>query len=132
VYGLDQSLEEIEGNDWGDPPSDATRLISTVNRLRRRAIGSLDTEDLRILLGQQVGTEILVPLAVERLEEDPLAEGDFYPGDLLAAVVRLPGDYWRSHPELMERVRGVIAAVPPGAADEDLLGDIASFGASIH
>jgi hypothetical protein len=67
------SLEEIDGTPWGDPPPDATRLVATVHRLRRVPVGHLDAEGLRLLIGQQEGLDVLVPLAVEKLAVDPLA-----------------------------------------------------------
>ena len=96
----DQSLEEIDGRPWGDPPADATRLVATVHRLRRVPIGRLDVEGLRLLIGQHESLDALVPLALERLESNPLAEGDYYPGDLLAAVLGVSGAHWHAnHPE---------------------------------
>ena len=127
---LDKSLEEIENSTWGNPPPDATRLISTVHALRRRPIGSLDIEGLRILLGQQVGVDALTPLALTRLEDDPLAEGDFYPGDLLVAVLRLPAGHWRARPDQLARLRKVIDALPADEVDDDLSSDIAAFRAA--
>ncbi|WP_307872763.1 contact-dependent growth inhibition system immunity protein [Paractinoplanes ovalisporus] len=132
MQGLDRSLQEIEDDDWGDPQPDATRLVSTVLALRRRAVGTLEVEDLRILLGQQVGVPVLVPLALARLEEDPLVEGDFYPGDLLATVLRLPAEHWRSHPDQVERVRRVVAAISPDDLDRDLMRDISAFRSTTH
>jgi hypothetical protein len=70
-----------------------------VHELRRRPVGQLGIEDLRVLVAQRVGLDVLVPLALARLEENPLAEGDFYPGDLLVAVLRVPPAYWQSRPE---------------------------------
>ena len=29
--------------------------------------------------------------------ENPLEQGDFHPGDLLGAVLRLPREYWHTH-----------------------------------
>ncbi|MFI6029844.1 contact-dependent growth inhibition system immunity protein [Amycolatopsis magusensis] len=43
-----------------------------------------------------------------RLERDPLAEGDFYVGDLLTAVLRIPRYYWRQHPDQLRRVSSVL------------------------
>jgi hypothetical protein len=58
----------------------------------------------------------LVPLAVARLDREPLAEGDFYPGDLLAAVLRVPAEYWTAHPGQRRRLRAVLVAVDGGRA----------------
>jgi CDI immunity proteins len=127
VQGTEQSLEEIEGDVWGDPPADATRLIATVHELRRRPVVQLGIEDLRVLIAQQVGLDVLVPLALARLEADPLAEGDFYPGDLLVAVLRVPASYWRSHPGEAARLRTVVDAVDLGELDPETRADVVAF-----
>ncbi|MFB9926816.1 contact-dependent growth inhibition system immunity protein [Amycolatopsis halotolerans] len=114
-----QSLEHIENSDWGDPPADATRLIATVLRLRRKPIGLLTAEDLRLLLGQDVGAPILVPRALAMLEQNPLCEGDLYPGDLLASTMRVPPSHWHARPDHLERLERVIAAIDTTAEDYD-------------
>ena len=124
------SLEEIEKDTWGDPPTDATRLIETVYALRRRPVGTLDTEDLRVLIAQKVGLETLVPLALHRLEQDPMAEGDFYPGDLLVAALHIPAGHWKAHPQQHARLRSVVERLDPADVDDDLQGDIAAFRAA--
>ncbi|WP_239117454.1 contact-dependent growth inhibition system immunity protein [Paractinoplanes ferrugineus] len=116
-----RSLEQIEGHAWGDPPAGATRLIETVHELRRRPVSELTVEDLRVLLGQQVGLDVLVPVALEVLAVEPLAEGDFFPGDLLSAMLRLPVDYWKVHAEWAARLRGIVAGVRPDEVDDDNL-----------
>jgi hypothetical protein len=105
------SLEQIEDNAWGDPPADATRLVRTVHQLRRKPIGTMQVEDLRLLLLQQEGVTVLVPLALTQLEQNPLAEGDFYPGDLLTTILRIPQSYWQQHPEQFARMQRIIEEV---------------------
>jgi len=125
----EQSLEEIEGDAWGDAPADATKLVTTVHELRRKPIGSLQVEDLRVLLGQREGVPVLVPRALDVLEHDPLAEGDYYPGDLLNAVLsRVPAEYWAAHPGESARLRALVATVELDEVDDDeLRADIAAF-----
>jgi len=60
-----------------------------------------------VLIGQNIGLRWLIPLALERLIEDPLAEGDFFPGDLLCAVLRADEDYWRANPRLHSTVASI-------------------------
>ena len=133
----DQSLEQLEGKSWGDPPADATRLVATVYRLRQVPLGRLDVEGLRLLIGQHEGLDALVPLAIERLETDPLAEGDYYPGDLLAAVLAVPASHWQAHPQDHDRLAAVLDAVtdPRGTLREEAGFDVdeaaASFRATI-
>ena len=81
-------------------------------RLWDEAEAASGTEDLRVLVGQQVG----LPVA------DPLAEGDFYPGDLLVSVVRVPAAFWGEHPELGARLRAVVERVDLGEVDEETRG----------
>jgi hypothetical protein len=109
-----RSLEEIENDYWGDPSADATRLISTAHALHRQPVGALSVEGLRLLISQKVGLDTLVPLAIEAIERDPLAEGDFYPGDLLDALMRqVPDSYWQAHDDQRARVRTVAEALDP-------------------
>ncbi|OOC08528.1 contact-dependent growth inhibition system immunity protein [Amycolatopsis azurea] len=105
------SLEQIENSYWGDAPADATRLVATAHELRRKPVGTLDVEDLRLLLGQQEGVEVLTPLALTKLEADPLAEGDYYPGDLFEAVLKNPAQYWLDHPDQRARVARIIEGI---------------------
>jgi hypothetical protein len=113
----DQSLDDIDGRPWADPPADATRLVTTAHRLRRVPIGRLNVEALRLLIGQHESLDALVPLALERLEADPLAEGDFYPGDLLAAVLAIPATYWHAHPQERDRLSPIVDAVADPRGD---------------
>ncbi|MEU0087314.1 contact-dependent growth inhibition system immunity protein, partial [Streptomyces sp. NPDC006274] len=83
----DRSLEELEHACWPAPEADSTRLIATAHALRRRPIGELTVEDMRLLIGQSIGLPYLLPLAVEVLRENPMAEGHMYEGDLLSAVL---------------------------------------------
>jgi hypothetical protein len=118
-----RSLEQIEGDAWGDPPADATKLMTTVHELRRKPVDTLSPEDLRVLIGQKVGLDALVPLALSRLERDPLLEGDYYPGDVLVSVLKVPEDYWSAHPQQLLDVKRVIGSVD----DPDLKADIDDF-----
>jgi hypothetical protein len=80
--------------------------------LRRKPLSEFTTEDLRIMIGQQIALPVLLPLAVTVLAADPLAEGDFYPGDLLNAVVRLPQAAWHSAPGHRDRLTEALHATP--------------------
>ena len=110
--GPDDTLEVLEGDTWGDPPAESSYLVKTVHRLRTRPIGHLDPEELRILIGQGVGLAHLVPRAVALLSDNPLVKGDFYPGDLLVAVLRVDRrGYWDLHPDLLRELERVARSV---------------------
>jgi hypothetical protein len=94
---LGRTLEELDGERWGEPDKEATTLMRECHRLRTVPLGNLSIGDLRLLLGQQIGTEWLVPLALDRLHDDPLA-GEWYPGDVLNSVLGVGAIYWEAHP----------------------------------
>ena len=84
---MSKTLEQIENDDWGEPEFDS-HLVKTCHRLRRKPLEEFTTEDFRIMIGQNISLEHLVPRAIEKLREEPLAEGDYYGGDLLSAVIK--------------------------------------------
>jgi len=78
------------------------------------------------MIGQRIALDHLVPRAIEILEVDPLAEGDFYPGDLLAAVLREPDrSYWQLHPDQAKRLDDVIKEI--ATDDQHLQAAISTF-----
>ena len=126
-----KTLEELDGEDWGEPEYDSY-LVATCHRLRRVPLNDYKVEDLRIMIGQQFGLEYILPLALNVLEDDPLAEGDFYPGDLLNSVLNINPTFWDQHPELRQRMATIAVAAEANVqeideVDEDLKRNIALF-----
>ncbi|MFF1908587.1 contact-dependent growth inhibition system immunity protein [Kitasatospora sp. NPDC058218] len=117
----DRSLEELERDRWSVPSGGETRLMATARELRRKPIGGLTVEDMRLLIRQDVGLAYLLPMAVELLRADPLTEGDMYEGDLLAAVLTRSAEVWSEFPELGREVRLIVselAELPPALKRE--------------
>jgi len=87
---IDQmTLEQLEEDFW--PESDfPSHLVRTCHLLRKKQLGDFRVEDLRIMLSQSIGASYLLRKALEVLEENPFACGDFFEGDLLIAVARHP------------------------------------------
>ena len=85
----DMTLEQLESDVWAEPDFNS-HLVTTCHHLRKKRLGDFSVEEIRIMLGQSIGAEYLLPKAVEILRENPFAEGDFFEGDLLVAVARHP------------------------------------------
>jgi len=98
-FDSSKSLQELEGKDWGGPAHDS-HLVTECHRLRRVPLHQFTPENLRIMIGQQIGLPYLIPLALELLRKDPFTAGDFYQGDLLAAVLRADSSFWVASPAL--------------------------------
>lgn len=98
-----KTLTELEHEDWGEPTYGSfLETRNTIHWLRHKPIQEFSVEDLRITIEQDIGLAYLVPIAIERLEENPFAEGDCYAGDLLNAVLTMEDSFWSGHPELLD------------------------------
>lgn len=104
-----KSLQELDGVDWGDPTTAETPMIGRVLALRRKPLECLSNGEVRLAVGQRVGFPLILELAVERLSHDPLIEGDNYPGDILAALVRLDEQDWAGRDDLRARLAELFA-----------------------
>lgn len=108
AVNIDKTHEQLDMQDFGKPTDDS-HLVTTVHQLRKKKIKNFSVEDLRIIIGQNFNLDILIPLAIARLKENILAEGDFYPGDLLKNVLDSDSDYWTKHREQWVTVKSLYA-----------------------
>ncbi|MGY5343150.1 contact-dependent growth inhibition system immunity protein [Paenibacillus glucanolyticus] len=104
---LTKTLEELEGEYWSEP-NFASSLVIQVHKSRKKPLCELNNEDLRLLIGQQMSLTFLLPLALERLIQNPLRSGDLYTGDLFCSVLKVGKEYWKEHKELKNEVDEVI------------------------
>lgn len=117
------TLDEVDPPAWGPAPEDASSLVRRVHALRTVPLTALGIDDLRVLIAQDVARETLVPLAVGMLRYRPLLEGDFYPGDLLLAVLRVPEPHWSAHPEQLAALQEGLARLDPEDPDYPVFDD---------
>ncbi len=112
---LGQTLAAL-GEGVAPLPGNATGLMRDVDRLCRSvALRDLGPDDLRLLIGQGIALPWLMPLALVALEVDPMLEADYYPGDLLVAVLRVPSSFWtREAAPLRARVDACVARIDDG------------------
>ena len=82
-----KSLEELENSFWGDPTYDSY-LVRTCHHLRTLPLKDLSLEHLRMGISQDIGREYLIPIAIEKLKENPLAYGSYNEGELLATLIK--------------------------------------------
>jgi hypothetical protein len=115
----DKTLDELEGVCWGEPRYESY-LVRTCHHLRTKPIDHFTVEDLRIMISQQIGLPHLIPRALGIVEREPLAEGDFYPGDLLAAVIGA-AEWLHTRPDLLDRVVQVARRALADLSDRDAL-----------
>ena len=106
TFDRSKTLQELEGA-W-PPPNHASCLVQAIYRLRTKPLKEFSSEDLRIMIVQNIALDYLVPLALEHLSEDPLVAGDYYRGDLLKSVLTVEPKFWDEHPDLWRWTKEVL------------------------
>lgn len=109
-FDLNKSLQELENCDWGEPTYNS-HLVATCHKLRRIPLKQFNIENLRIMIGQNIGLKFLVPLALKQLHAQPLAQGDFYPGDLLVSLLRIEKKFLRQYPDYCKDIHQIVQTV---------------------
>ena len=88
----DQTLEQLESYNSGNPETAPTPMVARCMRLQKTPLHALSDADIRLLVGQGIGLKYLVQKALARLDVEPLLQTDYYPGDLLSALLGIkPG-----------------------------------------
>ena len=111
-----KSLNQLLG-DLASDTTDSSALVRTCLTLYKKPLKDFTVENLRVMIGQDIGLEFLIPLAVEVLQENPFAEGDYYPGDLLSMVMKVEPGFWRTHQDLYWSVAEIVAGLPSLMSD---------------
>lgn len=107
-FWKNRTLEELENDSW-EEPNYSSNLIRTCHQLRKKELSKFTIEDLRIMIGQNIGLLYLVPIGLEKLNEDIFASGDFYDGDLLQAILKIKPTFWKEHPNLKKEILVLIS-----------------------
>jgi hypothetical protein len=104
-----KSLFNLEKKTHSDDPGEVpTWLIKRCLELIKLPLNEYTIEDLRLMIGQDFGLSYLIPLAIEKLNDDLFAEGDLYEGDLLANVLKIDRTFWKQNPDLWMQVNNLI------------------------
>ncbi|HEY8984234.1 MAG TPA: contact-dependent growth inhibition system immunity protein [Streptomyces sp.] len=106
-----KTVEELEGEVWPDPPAETTSLVRGVHELRKRPIDSLSVDNLRRLIGQDIGLRWLLPVALDFLRETAPEEAatGWYDDDLLSAVLSREEAVWRAKPDLARHINETVS-----------------------
>lgn len=98
---------------------DSFLVKKTFSLVHEKAIEQFEPEDFRILLAQRLYVSLLLPSAIALLKSNPMAEGDYFEGDLLLVVLNLEQTIWMENPELIEEMKAVILNAENYLEDEN-------------
>lgn len=100
---LSKTIEQLEKK-YFEIPNGESYLVTTCGILRKKALENFEIEDLRIMIGQNIGLKYLIPIATKVLDKNILAEGDFYQGDLLKSVLTSEIEFWKINKILWKKI----------------------------
>jgi len=105
------------------PTEEEFPLPAWYRSVRGTPLGELGVEDLSKAIRQNIHLEQVVPLALQRLESEPLA-GEMYDGELLASLKSVPPEYWPRHEAERLYVKSVVGSVlRQSSVTRDVRGD---------
>ncbi|WP_375789467.1 contact-dependent growth inhibition system immunity protein [Bradyrhizobium sp. Pha-3] len=120
-----RTLQELDGQDWGEPETAPTGMVARCLRLRRTPLKNLSAGDVRLLIGQKIGLPVLIPMAFRYLRADPLVESEYFPGDLLRSLLSVERAYWSDNPVEFEQLIAIARSV--AAADGKVANECRTF-----
>ena len=126
-----QSLETLENRSWGDASEAPTNLVKRCIQLSKIPIADFSPSDLRLMIGQQFGLPYLIPLALEKLQENIFIDADFYKGDLLSNILNVDTSFWNDNENFWTQLNNLINDKRQQLADMKILTtkfDNAKFG----
>lgn len=106
-----------------EPDPNNSPLDGWYCRIRDTPISEFADEDLGRACRQAIYVDHIVPIAIARLEAEPLA-GDMYDGELLVAMKSIPVNYWRNDQQSSERLLKVVERVKQLSDDQDIIHDV--------
>ena len=106
---IQRSISKLEGWVWKGKIPSRDQNSGTECRffeLHDKPIQDLELSDIRFLIGQNSGLTYLVPLAIEHLKSNIFIETEYYPGDMLTALLTINNNpnYWLEHPDEKEKL----------------------------
>jgi hypothetical protein len=103
-----KSLEDLEHSKSSDLKEYPTNLIKRCHEYRKIPLNRLTPEQLRTLIGQNIGLKYLIPITIQLLSKDILTEGDLYPGDLLERTTKIEDTFWTENLVLKKQLSELI------------------------
>lgn len=127
-----QSYNQLAGLAPEALPEKVTSVVKRLYEARQKPLLDLTPAELRLLINRHDPPQFpLIPELVEQayglLSQNLLIEADYYPGDLIYTVLKLPEAFWHKHPELhgkyialMQQRRPTLDRLLEGAMKRDL------------
>jgi len=102
-HEFNKTLSEIMNDD--DIHSLDERCTEIYNN---RILREFSNEDLKVMIDHSIALDVMMPFAIDILEENIMSEGEQYPGDLLQSTSTVYTEYWKQNSDQKERLKQII------------------------
>lgn len=99
-----KTLEDLTGLRADDPDVAKTPLIEWIIRSWKKPLCDLSDDEIGRLVVQRDGFPYVLDLVWPKLENDPLFDGGYYPGDVLSSLIRCDPQVWAARPNYQARL----------------------------
>ena len=110
---LNKSLRELGAWSWlrelSEMELNSDRLTIELDRISKKKLCPYTPSDIYLAVSQEKGLQYTLPMAVAILSDDLLIDCEFYPGDLLKAVLSVPTTYYQHHTEDFIRIASLVS-----------------------
>lgn len=110
---LNKSLHELGVWSWLREPSEielnSDRLTIELDRISKKKLCQYTPSDIYLAVSQEKGLQYTLSMVVALLSDDLLIECEFYPGDLLKALLSVPTTYYQLHTDDFIRTASLIS-----------------------
>lgn len=100
-------LLELDPQTW-DPANLSDETAYIAQRLASKPVRRLTAAELRELIARDLSLPITVPLAMERIAEDPFLQAQRHPGDLITTIMESSARFWRAREDLWLEMIGIL------------------------
>lgn len=94
----EKSIQELENDFWPDQKEYPTGLVERWHRYRKIKIKDLQIHQIITLLIQDIGSDYLMPLVLERIDNDISEEDDFDGSSFLESIDFFSDEIFKRNP----------------------------------
>ena len=96
----EKSIGELEKDFWADQNEYSTGLVERCHRYRKIKIKDLQIHQIITLLIQDIGSEYLMPMVLERMDNIILEEDDYDGSSFLESIDFFSDEIFKRNPKL--------------------------------
>ena len=92
-----KSLGNLEPKYRSEFKQEESSITKRFNKLIELPLEDYTIDDVRFMIIQETGLPYLITLAIEVLQNNLFAEGNYYEGDLLSSVLKIKPENWNQN-----------------------------------